>query len=93
MSTNLVVMTKPKTINTYQDNINGQNLTVLFYTMTYDAFEFDEAQPETIQEEFWKFKETHVNFQLDDGIKSKYYVNGMLDGKVVIMLNALYGTP
>ena len=69
MSTDLVVVTKPKTINTYRDIMTVENMTVVFFTMTYDAIEFDEARPETIQEEFWnKFKDNHETIDLEKNL-------------------------
>ena len=60
MSTELVVVTKPKVINNYRDVMNEKNITVGFFAVVYDVNEFEEAEEGTIQEEFWKqFRTSH----------------------------------
>ena len=59
MSTDLVLVTKPHVINNYRDVMDVENGSVGFLAILYDVSEFEQAQPGTIQEEFWEeFHET-----------------------------------
>lgn len=51
MSTDLVVVSKPTTINNYRD-ITDKNLTVIFYAISNNITQFESAKKGTIQEEF-----------------------------------------
>ena len=94
MSTDLVVVTKPKVINTYRDVMNGENITVSFFASTYDLNEFVNAEKGSIQEEFWNmYKDSYMTVDFQDnmeGISSGETINKALDGKLVIFVSSLY---
>ena len=93
MSTELVVVTKPKTINNYRDIINAKEMTVMFSAISYDTREFVEAQEGSIQEQFWKkFEDTHIAVDMQKDVDKIGDVNEKaLNGKLVMFLNSLYG--
>ena len=61
MSTDLVSVTKPTVINSYQDIMNRPNITPVFAAMLTDTQEFEDAyfdDDESIQAKFWaKYKD------------------------------------
>ena len=61
MSTDLVSVTKPTVINSYQDIMNQPNMTPVFVTQMCDTQEFEDAyadDDDSIQAKFWaKFKD------------------------------------
>ena len=94
MSTDLVVVTKPKVVNTYRDVMNIENVTVSFYSMTYDISEFENAEKGSIQEEFWNmFKDSYMTIDLQEnmeGITNAETMKKALDGKLIALLSSLY---
>ena len=94
MSTDLVVVTKPKVVNTYKDVMNIKNATVSFYAFTYDLNEFVNAEKGSIQEEFWNmFKNNYMTVDLQqniDGMTNAETMKKALDGKIVGFLSSLY---
>ena len=61
MSTDLVTVTKPTVINSYEDIMNRPNVTPVFATVTSDTQEFEDAyfdDDDSIQAKFWaKYKD------------------------------------
>ena len=61
MSTDLVTVTKPTVINSYQDIMNRPNITPIFHAMMNDYKEFEDAyedNEDSIQAKFWaKYKD------------------------------------
>ena len=94
MSTDLVVVTKPKVINNYRDVMNIKNVTVSFYAFTYDLNEFVNAEKGSIQEEFWNmFKDNYMTVDLQqnmEGMSNAETINKVLDGKQIGFLSSFY---
>ena len=62
MSTDLVVITKPKTIENYEDIINSDPPVIPAFNPQFgDTEEFEKADEESIRGTFWKkYRDTHV---------------------------------
>ena len=94
MSTDLVVVIKPKVINNYKDVMDEKNATVFFYAFTYDLNEFVNAEKGSIQEEFWKmYKNNYINVDVQQNMKdmlSGGTINKTLDAKLISFLSSLY---
>ena len=92
MSTELVVVNKPHVMSNYRDIIDAENMTLAFFSLTYDAIEFVEARKGTIQEEFWKkFKNTHVILDFGkDMDNSAEIFQKEFECRLVLLLNSLY---
>ena len=94
MSTDLVVVTKPKVNNNYRDVMNIENATVLFFAFTYDLNEFVNAEKGSIQEEFWNmYKDNYIIVDYQDNLEGVFNgetINKALDGKLIGFLSSLY---
>ena len=67
MSTDLVVENKPPVIGNYRDIMDKENYTVGLLAGMPDVKEFEDAEPGTIQDEFWRrMKDSVLNIDLED---------------------------
>ena len=92
MSTDLVVVIKPKVFNNYRDVMEAKNMTVAFSAATSDINEFETANKGSIQERFWSiFENKHIifDFATDMG-RVLDGLNQIIDGKTVLLLYSQY---
>ena len=91
MSTDLVSVTKPTVINSYQDIMNRPNITPIFATALSDTQEFEDAykdEEDSIQAKFWaKYKD---KVEMADAYSDPVKMIGMMQeaaefNKVLIM--------
>ena len=84
MSTDLVVITKPKTIESYEDIMNSDPPVVpVFNRQLDDTEEFEKADEESVRGRFWrKYKNTHIAVDPYND----------LDGVLQTMVNSFEGT-
>ena len=96
MSTDLVTVTKPTVINSYQDIMNRPNMTPVFSAMIPDTKEFEDAyedDDDSIQAKFWakyKDKVEMVDSNTDPG-KMIGLLQGGADLNRVLIMNGAGG--
>ena len=94
MSTDLVTVTKPTVINSYQDIMNRPNITPVFAKVLYDTQEFEDAyedNDDSIQAKFWakyKDKVEMADFNGDPG-KLISMMQGAADLNRVLIMNGI----
>ena len=95
MSTDLVSVTKPTVINSYQDIMNRPNMTPVFVAMMPDIQEFEDAyadNEDSIQAKFWaKYKDEKE--MADPNADPRELIGMMQEGanmKKVLILNGMY---
>ena len=94
MSTDLVTVTKPTVINSYQDIMNRPNITPVFVAVTSDHQEFEDAyedDDDSIQAKFWakyrdKVEMADPNSNLAEMITT---MEQALEFKKVLILNGI----
>ena len=95
MSTDLVTVTKPTVINSYQDIMNRPNITPVFVATMSDTQEFEDAfedDDDSIQAKFWakyKDKKDMVNSN-PDAEKMIPMLQEALDLKRVLIMNGAF---
>lgn len=93
MSTDLVVVDKPPTINNYRD-IMKKNSTVGFLAAFTDVSHFQNAEKGSIQEEFWKqYLTTHflIDFSAEDQTTLQNFGVKMMFKKAVFVVSSIFG--
>ena len=95
MSTDLVSVTKPTVINSYQDIMNQPNITPVFVAMMPDTQEFEDAyvdNDDSIQARFWaKYKSKKE--MADPNADPRKLLDMMQEGanmKRVLIMNGIY---
>ena len=94
MSTDLVSVTKPSVINSYQDIMNRPNVTPVFLAVLSDVQEFENAYEDddgSIQAKFWaKYKDTaEMAHPYGDPTKMAEMMQKAVDLKRVLIINGL----
>ena len=95
MSTDLVTVTKPTVINSYQDIMNRPNMTPVFAALMSDTQEFEDAyedDDDSIQAKFWakyKDKKEMADTHADPG-KLIDMMQGGADLNRVLIMNGIY---
>ena len=56
MSTDLVVMPEPETLDTYKDLLNRDNMTVNWVSLTSEHLDFMNAEPGSVERRLWEEK-------------------------------------
>ena len=91
MSTDLVTVTKPSVINSYQDIMNRPNMTPVFAALMSDTQEFEDAyadNKDSIQAKFWakyKYKKEMADPNSDPAKMINMLQNGADLNRVLIM--------
>ena len=95
MSTDLVTVTKPSVINSYEDIMNRPNITPVFVTVMSDTQEFEDAYEDddgSIQAKFWaKYKDKME--MADPRSDPAKLIDMMLEGadlKRVLIMNGVF---
>ena len=91
MSTDLVTVTKPAVINSYQDIMNRPNITPVFLAIMPDTEEFEDAyedDDDSIQAKFWAKYKDEVEMADPNSDLSKL-MQEVLDLKKVLIMNGL----
>ena len=93
MSTDLVTVTKPVVINSYQEIMNRPNMTPIFAAMMPDHQEFEDAyedHDDSIQAKFWaKYKDKLEMFGPSDPAKMMNIIQKAFDKNRVLITNEL----
>ena len=94
MSTDLVTVTKPSVINSYQDVMNQPNMTPVFATVMSDTQEFEDAyadNEDSIQAKFWAKYKDKVEMADPDAGSAKLIdmMQGALNRNRVLIMNGL----
>ena len=91
MSTDLVSVTKPTVINSYQDIMNRPNITPVFLAIMPDYQEFEDAyedDEDSIQAKFWtKYKDKKEMADVNSALVN--FIQGALDLKKVFIMNGI----
>ena len=93
MSTGLVVITKPKTIENYEDIINSNPPVIPAFNPQFDdTEEFEKADEESVKGRFWKkYKDTHIAADPYKDFQGVLQVmNGTFQGSNVFITTELY---
>ena len=93
MSTDLVVITKPKTINNYEDILNSDPPVIPAFNRQFDdTEEFENADKESVRGTFWKkYKDSYIAADPYHDFEGVFQtVNGSFQGTRVCIMTGLF---